>query len=51
MISSGLRLGGSACIVPLKIEYGSGYIIMGCPYSPYSIYLRGTVGFGRGFRV
>ena len=30
-------------IVPLKIEYGFGYIIKRSPYTPYSIYLRGTI--------
>ena len=31
-------------IVPLKyIEYGSGYIIIRSPYTPHSIYLRGTI--------
>ena len=30
-------------IVPLKqTEYGFGYIIIRSPYTPYSIYLRGT---------
>ena len=29
-------------IAPLKqIEYGFGYVIIRCPYTPYSIYLRG----------
>ena len=33
------------CIVPLKqIEYGFGYIIIRSSYTPYSIYLRETVG-------
>ena len=31
-------------IVPLKkIEYCCGYVIIGSPYTPYSIYLRGTL--------
>ena len=30
-------------IVPLK--YGFGCIIIRSPYTPYSIYLRGTIGF------
>ena len=31
-------------IVPLKkIEYGFGYTIIRSPYTPYSIYLRGTI--------
>ena len=35
-------------IVPLKyIEYGFGYIIIRSPCTPYSIYLRGTIGFER----
>ena len=34
-------------IVPLKcIEYGSGYVIIRSPYTPYSIYFRGTIGLG-----
>ena len=36
-------------MVPLKqIEYGFGsiIIIIRSPYTPYSIYLRGTIGFG-----
>ena len=32
------------CIVPFKwIDCGVGYIIIRSPYTPYSIYLRGTV--------
>ena len=35
---------GSEDIVPLKwIEYGFGYVIIRPPYTPYSIYLRGTI--------
>ena len=31
-------------IVPLKyIEYGFGYIIIRSPYTPYSVYLGGTI--------
>ena len=31
-------------IAPLKqIEYGFGYVIIRCPYTPYSIYLRRTI--------
>ena len=31
-------------IVPLKsIEYGFGYVLIRPPYTPYSIYLRGTI--------
>ena len=26
------------------MEYGFGYIIIRSPYTPYSIYLRGTIG-------
>ena len=33
------------CRVPLKLEYGFGYIIKRSSYIPYSIYLRGTIGF------
>ena len=28
-----------------EIEYGFGYIVIRSPYIPYSIYLRGTIGF------
>ena len=28
------------------MEYGLGCIIIRSPYTPYSIYLRGTIGFG-----
>ena len=40
-----------AAIVPLKqIESGFGYIIIRSPYTPYSTYLRGTIGrVGLGF--
>ena len=32
------------CIVPLQyIEHGFGYTILRSPYTPYSIYLRGTI--------
>ena len=32
--------------VPLKqIEFGLGYNIIRSPYTPYSIYLRGTIDF------
>ena len=35
-------------IVPLeRIEYGFGYIIIRSPYTPYSIYLSGTIGWER----
>ena len=27
------------------MEYGLGYIKIRSPYNPYSIYLRGTIGF------
>ena len=27
------------------MEYGFGYIILRSPYTPYSLYLRGTIGF------
>ena len=37
---------GLGCVVPLKyIEYGFGYILIRSSYTPYSIYLRGTVRF------
>ena len=32
-------------IAPLKqLEHGFGYIMIRSPYTPYSIYLRGTTG-------
>ena len=30
-------------VPPKKIEYGFGYVIVRPPYTPYSIYLRGTI--------
>ena len=31
-------------IIPLKqIEYGFGYVLISSPYTPYSIYFRGTI--------
>ena len=43
--SGRVPLSYDSCIVPLKqIEYGFGHIITRSPYTPYSIYLRGTVG-------
>ena len=37
-----------AFIVPLEyIEYGFGYIIRRSAHTPYSIFLRGTIGFRR----
>ena len=36
--------GQSLRIVPLKeIEYGFGYAVTRSPYTPYSIYLTGTI--------
>ena len=36
---------GLGFIVPMMwIEYGFGYMIIRSPYTPYSIYLRGTIG-------
>ena len=36
--------GRGRAMVPLKlIEYGFGHIIIRYPYTPYSIYLRGTI--------
>ena len=33
-------------IVPLRwIEYGSGYVVTRSPYTPYSVYVRGTKVF------
>ena len=38
-------IGGLGLIVPLKyIEDGFGYLIARSPYTPYSIYFRGTIG-------
>ena len=31
--------------IPLKYIDNFGYIIIRSPYTPYSIYLRGTIGF------
>ena len=45
----GFIQGVSGCIVPLKsIEYGFGYMIIRSPYTPYSIYFRGTIGVCHG---
>ena len=46
-LDSGLRvlgLGLPMSIVPLKkIEYGFGHIMIRSSFTPYSIYLRGTI--------
>ena len=34
-------------LVPLKyIEYGFGHVTLRSPYTPYPIYLRGTIAVG-----
>ena len=33
------------------MECGFGYIIIRSPYTPHSIYLRGTIGFERALRL
>ena len=33
----------TGCSSPKQIEYGLGYITIRSPYTPYSIYLRGTI--------
>ena len=38
-------VGGLGFIVSLYMEYGFGYVVIRSPYTPYSIYLRGTIGF------
>ena len=46
----GCHIPGFRYIVTLKyIEYGFGYIIMRSLYTPYSIYLRGTISLKSGF--